>query len=62
MVNWNDKQTLYRFVRVACSPKFDIEEKYISQILDEEFEKEYPNMLCEIFTELTVAYYQGYGY
>ena len=59
----NNKQTLYNFVRVACHcPKFDIDERYLSQIFDEDFEKEYPDMVCDIFTELTIAYYQGYGY
>lgn len=59
----NDKNTIYHFVRVACNcPKFDIEKKYLPMIFEEEFKQEYPDMVCDIFTELTIAYYQGYGY
>ena len=57
----NDKTTIYHFIRVACNcPKFDIE--YLPMIFEEDFEDEYPDMVCDIFSELVVAYYQGYGY
>ena len=76
MVNWNiwiqkiennpvmnEDIFLYHFIRVACNcRKFDINERYLPQIFEEDFEEEYPDMVCEIFTELTIAYYQGYGY
>lgn len=63
MVIFNDKYTIYHFIRVAENcPEFDIDIKYLPMILEEDFEKEYPNMLCDIFSKLTIAYYQGYGY
>ena len=61
MVKFNDSDTLYHFIRVACS-KFGLDEKHLHMILDKDFEKEYPDMISEIFSELVIAYYQGYGY
>lgn len=59
----NDKNTIYHFIRVACNcPKFDIEKEYLPMIFEEDFEEKYPNMISDIFSELVVAYYQGYGY
>lgn len=63
MVKFNDSDTLYHFIRVAKNcPKFSIEGKYIPLILEDEFSEEYPDMVCDIFSELVIAYYQGYGY
>lgn len=63
MVTFNNKNTLYHFIRVACNcSEFDIDIEYLPMILEEDFQKEYPDMVCDIFSELTIAYYQGYGY
>ena len=62
MVKFNDTDTLYHFIRVAKNcPKFGIECN-LPMILEEDFQREYPDMISEIFSELVIAYYQGYGY
>ena len=63
MVKFNDSDTLYHFIRVACNcSKFSLDEKHLPMILEKDFEEEYPDMVCDIFSELVIAYYQGYGY